>query len=62
MTTIDVRARMRNDKLSLNDDKTEFLVIGTEQQLSKVFFDKISEGWSWQGNSRIFSVQLGRLV
>ena len=31
-----VRAWMRDDKLMLNDDKTEFLIIGTERQLSKV--------------------------
>ena len=32
----DVRSWMINDKLMLNDDKTEFLVIGTSKQLSKV--------------------------
>ena len=32
----DVRAWMREDQLILNDDKTEFLIIGTRQQLSKV--------------------------
>ncbi|CAH3034802.1 unnamed protein product [Porites lobata] len=35
---------MRNDKLMLNDDKTEFLIIGTERQLSKVSVDKIKIG------------------
>ena len=39
-----VRAWMRNDKLMLNDDKTEFLVIGTERQLSRVSVDKIKIG------------------
>ena len=28
----------------LNDDKTEFLIIGTERQLSKVSVDKITIG------------------
>ena len=40
----DVRAWMRDDKLMLNDDKTEFLIIGTERQLSKVSVDKIKIG------------------
>jgi len=31
-----IRAWMIADKLKLNDDKTEFLIIGTRQQLSKV--------------------------
>lgn len=40
----DVRAWMRDDKLMLNDDKTEFLIIGTERQLSRVPVDKIKIG------------------
>ena len=32
----DIRNWMTNDKLLLNDDKTEFLMIGTKQQLAKV--------------------------
>ena len=32
----DVRNWMNNDKLLLNDDKTEFLMIGTKQQLAKI--------------------------
>ena len=39
-----VRSWMRDDKLSLNDGKTEFLIIGTERQLSKVSIDKIKVG------------------
>ena len=35
---------MRDDKLMLNDDKTEFLIIGTEIQLSRVSVDKIKIG------------------
>ena len=32
----DVQAWMRDDKPMLNDDKTEFLIIGTERQLLRV--------------------------
>ena len=32
------------DKLMLNDDKTEFLAIGTSKQLSKVFVSSIRTG------------------
>ena len=32
---------MTNDKLLLNEDKTEFLMIGTKQQLAKVNIDHI---------------------
>ena len=32
----DVRGWMANDQLKLNDEKTEFLIIGPRQQLSKV--------------------------
>ena len=35
---------MTNDKLRLNDDKTEFLMIGTKQQLAKVNIDHILIG------------------
>ena len=34
-----VRAWMIQDKMKLNDDKTEFLIIGTSQQLKKVRID-----------------------
>ena len=39
-----VRAWTRDDKLMLNDVKTEFLIIGTERQLSMVSVDKIKIG------------------
>jgi len=39
-----IRAWMIADKLKLNDDKTEFLIIGTRQQLSKVDIEKLSVG------------------
>ena len=35
----DIRTWMLTDKLKLNDDKTEFMLIGTKQQLSKVNID-----------------------
>ena len=40
----DIRNWMTNDKLLLNDDKTEFLMIGTKQQLAKVNIDHILIG------------------
>ena len=40
----DVRSWMINDKLMLNDDKTEFLVIRTRKQLSKVSVSSIRVG------------------
>ena len=40
----DVRTWMREDQLMLNDDKTEFLIIGTRQQLSKVSIQSIKVG------------------
>jgi len=39
-----IRAWMIADKLKLNDDKTECLIIGTRQQLSKVHIEKLSVG------------------
>ena len=33
---LDIRTWMLTDKLKLNGDKTEFMLIGTKQQLSKV--------------------------
>jgi len=40
----EVRTWIRDDTLSLNDDKTEFLIISTERQLSKVSVVKIKVG------------------
>ena len=39
-----IRNWMTSDKLLLNDDKTEFLMIGTKQQLAKVNIDHILIG------------------
>jgi len=39
-----IRAWMITDKLKLNDDKPEFLIIGIRQQLSKVDIEKLSVG------------------
>ena len=35
---------MSEDKLKLNDDKTEFLLVGTKQQLAKVSTKDIKVG------------------
>ena len=35
---------MLNDKLKLNDDKTEFIIIGTSQQLAKVSINTFRVG------------------
>ena len=40
----DIRSWMTSDKLLLNDDKTEFLMIGSKQQLAKVNIDRILIG------------------
>ena len=39
-----IRSWMITDKLKLNDDKTELLIIGTRKQLSKVNIEKLSVG------------------
>ena len=40
----DIRAWMLHDKLMINDDKTEFLIIGTKQQLAKLSVDSLKIG------------------
>ena len=40
----DLRRWMIEDKLMINDDKTEFILIGTKQQLEKVKIQKLSVG------------------
>ena len=40
----DIRAWLSRDKLFMNDKKTEFLVIGTRQQLKKVTIDCLTIG------------------
>ena len=40
----DIRNWMLNDKLKLNDDKTEFMIIGTSQQLAKVCINSLRVG------------------
>ena len=44
---------MIKDKLMLNDDKTEFVLIGTKQQLAKVCIDTLSVGISEVSNSSL---------
>ena len=41
---LDVRAWMREDMLWLNDEKTEFLLVGSRQQLAKVSINSIPVG------------------
>ena len=43
---VDIRKWMLQDRLKLNDDKTEFIVIGTRQQLAKVNLDSLQVGES----------------
>ena len=40
----DIKRWMLTDKLKLNDDKTEFIIIGTRQQLKKVTFNTLRVG------------------
>jgi hypothetical protein len=40
----DIRSWMIADKLKMNDGKTEFMVIGTKQQLAKVSIDHLKVG------------------
>ena len=40
----DIRTWMPTDKLKLNDDKTEFMLIGKKRQLSKVNIDNLAVG------------------
>ena len=43
---MDLRKWMIGDRLMLNDDKTEFLLLGTKQQLAKVDINSITVGGS----------------
>ena len=43
---MDLRKWMIRDRLMLNDDKTEFLLLGTKQQLTKVDINSITVGES----------------
>ena len=40
----DIRAWMAVDQLKLNDDKTEIILIGTQQQLHKVNISHLNTG------------------
>jgi hypothetical protein len=50
---------MESDKLMLNDDKTEFMIIGTNQQLTKVSIKHLCVGSAKKLNHL---VMLGILV
>jgi len=41
---LDILTWMLADKLKLSDDKTEFMLIGTKQQLSEVNIDSLTVG------------------
>ena len=51
----DIRSWMEHDKLLLNDEKTEFLIIGTRQQLCKVYISSITVGNSTIMKSSVVS-------
>ena len=42
----DVRAWMLSNRLLINDTKTEFVIIGSRQQMSKIHIDQITVGES----------------
>ena len=52
---LDIRLWILNDCLKLNDDKTEFLIIGTPQQLGKVNITSVR-----MGNSDTYPVPTSR--
>lgn len=47
----DVKEWMKNDRLLLNADKTEFIIIGTRQQLDKISLSHLNVGTSEVRNS-----------
>ena len=51
----DIRSWMTDNRLQLNDNKTEFIIIGTSQQLKKVTFNSIQVG-----DSKIIAVDEAR--
>ena len=51
----DIRSWMEHDKLLLNDEKTEFFITGTRQQLSKVNISSITVGNSTIMKSSVVS-------
>jgi len=48
-----IRAWMIEDKLRLNDSKTEFMIVGTRQQLAKVDIDQLCVDESTDSPSNI---------
>lgn len=70
----DIRRWMANHQLMLNDGKTEFLIIGSRQQLAKVNIDNIQVGSSeikpassvrnlgaWFDSSMTMNVHIGKV-
>ena len=58
----DIRNWMLNDKLKLNDDKTEFMIIGTSQQLAKVSIYSLRVGTATNYHSWVVCKELGLMV
>ena len=56
-----IQSWMIKDKLRLNDNKTEFMIIGTRKQLAKVNIDGLSVSVEHY-SSRNFSSELGIMV
>ena len=52
-----IRIRMLTDKLKLNEDKNKFVVIGTHNQLGKVYIGELSVG-----DSKIIPVSTTRIL
>ena len=57
----DIRNWILNDKLKLNDDKTEFLMIGTSQQLAKSNYFQ-SPCWHLSNYSYVICEELELMV
>ena len=45
LSKIAIRAWISEDKLKINDDKTEFLLVDTKQQLAKVCITDVQVGY-----------------
>ena len=58
----DIRDWMLNDKLNLDDDKTEFIIIGTSQQLAKVSINEYPSCRSCNHHSCVVCKAIGLVV
>ena len=55
----DLRTWMLDDKLKLNDNKTEFILIGTRQQLLKVKVDSLCVGLKFPQSNQQKTLEYG---